>query len=1109
MRVGLLLSFMWLCFTTHVQGQRFFPIKMDNKWGLINADGDVVVDPVYEAIGEFKSFGFAVMQRNGGVGLLDPSGQEVLPPKYEDIKVLHKKLAAVLLDGQWMVINMDQKTILPPGYESARVLNDRFIAFQRNLHWGVVDFNGHEIADAHYDDIKLRESAGTLYFQVLHEDYLGLLSVNGREVLAPAYEDIRLEGPELVFFKKNNKWGLAGAVSPKYGGYEFISAEFIRFYNADKSFLFSITANKLITEAGFDNYYPFNSEMAIAKRNRLLGLVNQEGEWILSPRYNEIQPFNGTYYRVNVQGKWGLVSQGDSLVLPFNYLYIAPVQDGFSFTKGEEGLGLINRHGEEIIPTRFDRINPGQAGAQSSAIQIKAYQGEALSLFQVDAEGHPVDEEVAFTNHFTISIGKKEGPETDMSDIPYILKDFEWFYSSETDKWGLRRLSDGEIQIEPAFDRISVHKDLGFTLVGMEKPGVYDFERTTYRFDIVYGLVNNEVGLLVTEVNLWDIRLNDFKKGLPLARCVFNNGRHGLISRIGKIIRKDFAYIGDFEEGIARVSVKGKLSGSMSPGEFGLGNLGDYLQQYITPSYMLDYTQYDVEFEKEARLICESCEWGFMDTTGQIQISPEYSFANDMVNEVAIVSREGLWGMVNESGKELIPCEYDEVRFLENTDNRILRIYKKAEKYGLIDTLGQVRVNMVYEEIGSFSEGFLAVRRNGLWGFVNASGEEVIQCQYRAVGNFSDGLAAVKTGRQWGFVDQGGAVVIDFSFTRIGNFRNGLAWFFEGGKYGFIDRSGTVVIPATFDKAYDFEDGIARVVSEHKYGLIDLGGRYVLRPRYLKIYEYEYNGLAKVSYGNDRIRYGLIDRRGNMVTDQGFREIRPFREGFAAVKLKDTYGFINSNGDLVVDADFTKVADFQEGRAAVHRDGRCGYIDSNGREIIQIDFSKCLDFVDGKAVVYHGYRRAGLVDREGEVLIEPSINRLYHFSEGRGLVRDPVDGIYYITEEGRMYDGYYDRASEFQHGVAVVQENGRWGVINHKGIKLVRPKYDQIESFENGYAKVRIRGLNGLTNLKGELIVQPDYEYISYAGDGIFRVEKGDKIGYFDSRGNWVWGLNQ
>lgn len=91
--------------------------------------------------------------------------------------------------------------------------------------------------------------------------------------------------------------------------------------------------------------------------------------------------------------------------------------------------------------------------------------------------------------------------------------------------------------------------------------------------------------------------------------------------------------------------------------------------------------------------------------------------------------------------------------------------------------------------------------------------------------------------------------------------------------------------------------------------------------------------------------------------------------------------------------------------------------------------------------------------------------------------------------------------------MAVVQVDGRWAIINQQGIEIIPPKYDKIDQFEQGFAKVRIKGFSGLTNLQGELIVQPDYEYISYAGEGLLRAEQGDKVGYFDMGGNWVWGL--
>ena len=41
----------WLSAISILSAQAYFPIKVEKKWGLINADGQVVLDPVYDAIG--------------------------------------------------------------------------------------------------------------------------------------------------------------------------------------------------------------------------------------------------------------------------------------------------------------------------------------------------------------------------------------------------------------------------------------------------------------------------------------------------------------------------------------------------------------------------------------------------------------------------------------------------------------------------------------------------------------------------------------------------------------------------------------------------------------------------------------------------------------------------------------------------------------------------------------------------------------------------------------------------------------------------------------------------------------------------------------------------
>ena len=40
---------------------------------------------------------------------------------------------------------------------------------------------------------------------------------------------------------------------------------------------------------------------------------------------------------------------------------------------------------------------------------------------------------------------------------------------------------------------------------------------------------------------------------------------------------------------------------------------------------MVDYTQYDKIFREDAVLVCDNCEWGYLDTSGTVIVPPQYT----------------------------------------------------------------------------------------------------------------------------------------------------------------------------------------------------------------------------------------------------------------------------------------------------------------------------------------------------------------------------------------------------------------------------------------------------------------------------------------------------
>lgn len=1103
-----------------LRAQTVFPIKQNKKWGLMNAEGVLVQPAVYDAMGEFKHFGYAVMQRQGRVGLLSKTGAEVIPPSYEDLKVLDSMFLAVMDEGEWRVINMSGNLVLEPGYDQVEVLRNgdwRAIAYSKNGLWGMVSDKGQVLASPQYDKVELMAPlpewmTGT-YLLTRQGDMFGLLNGDGETILQPVASEIRPYNDFLFFAKRNFLWGAYDAngkevLAPKYQYFSKLSNNYLKLTTNGSVALFSLLYNKVVAEGEHDNYYPFSDEYALCRKNRRIGLIDHCANTILSAQYDEVQAFNGELFRAKMGNKWGIVSHDDELILPFEYDYISPVTGTVALLILDGKRGAVNAFGVQVVNPVFDDL-------QIQDKEIRAFDEDKLTIFHLDARGY-LDNEDAFGNFFSIKVI----PDRSRDWYPgwnqniYQLNKFEWFYSTKENKWGLRRLDNGEVQIEPTFDEVKVLNDISLTLVGVEQTQPVVFNRTSFRYEMAYGLVQNDTGLLVHEVDIVDVRLSDFEKGLPAARCIFTDGRQGLVNRIGKVLQKGFSFIGDYQDGLARASYKGKLGATLDEADGDLGLLRDYLSGIMVPVSLTDYTQFDLDVEANGRLICRDCNWGYIDTLGTFVVAPQYSFAKDFVNEVGIVASEGKWGMVNKVGKQVLPCRFDELGFLENTGNKVLRIFKKEHKYGLIDSLGQLAVSAQYEDIGSFTEGRLAVKRNGNWGFVDRNGLEVVPCRFDEVLEFSEGLAAVRIGSKWGYIDKNGNEELPFDFSKAGRFGNGLAPAKTNGpNFGYIDKSGKFVIEPVFPRAQSFDRGLAVVetmVGDYfRAGLINTKAEFVSKPRFLSIGPYDEKGLAVVALGGNPTKYALLNSEGELISSDPFRYIGEFHEGLAKVQLGDFFGFVNTSGRLVIKAEFKKSSDFSEGKAAVWVDGRCGFIDRSGNIVIEPIFSRCMDFQGGKAIVFMGGKRAGLIDTEGNLVIEPGINQLIDFNDGRGLVRNEKYQFYYITEQNRFYDGFYEKASRFRYGMAVVKVDGRWAVINQQGIEIIPPKYDRIEQFENGFAKVRIRGFNGLTNLQGELIIQPDYEYISYAGEGLFRVEQGDKVGYFDLNGKWVWGLQE
>ncbi len=110
-----------------------------------------------------------------------------------------------------------------------------------------------------------------------------------------------------------------------------------------------------------------------------------------------------------------------------------------------------------------------------------------------------------------------------------------------------------------------------------------------------------------------------------------------------------------------------------------------------------------------------------------------------------------------------------------------------------------------------------------------------------------------------------------------------------------------------------------------------------------------------------------------------------------------------------------------------------------------------------------------------------------------------IDSIRNITIQPQ-----YDYACLFEGGVARVMLNGKWGLINNKGIPLTEMKYDKIRPLgTDNEIRVSIDGKEGYIDRSGKVIIPAVYDEIGFLGNSrdIAVSKKGDKFGYVSLKG--------
>jgi hypothetical protein len=336
-----------------------------------------------------------------------------------------------------------------------------------------------------------------------------------------------------------------------------------------------------------------------------------------------------------------------------------------------------------------------------------------------------------------------------------------------------------------------------------------------------------------------------------------------------------------------------------------------------------------------------------------------------------------------------------------------------------------------------------------------------------------------------------------------------LDWF-PGAPYGFIDKRGEVVIKR-----------------------LSYGSRMLTH----------FQDDLSIEWYQNHSGQRIIDKKGNVVVNQYFDDLKPFSGGLAPAKLSSNFGYINKRGEFVIGAKFEDADEFVGDFAAVKLNGKWGFVNKHGELVIPAAYDLVLPFSEDCACVLEN-GKAGYINRQGSFLIAPTFDSASSFSNGLALVNedryiDKTGRTVFVVEQNNTA-GYCAnkplsfattplslcskngdletciRRSTFSHtngyfceGLAACLQNGKYGYVDTTGHFVIPPQFDYAYPFRNEMALVFNDEKFGFIDRTGKTIIPPQFSLAMPFSEGLAAVrtkpgtERG-KWGYIDTTGEMV-----
>lgn len=310
--------------------------RKDDRAGVVDKTGNIII-----SFDEFSGIsiweGGLIYARTGDwstgrAGILNRSGEVVVPFEYNHIETFREGLAAVTIDGKVGFVDKSGNLVIPLQYGSIGIRGDDPRWWSRWSHHGAFE-DGFAVIGKN------------LYMgERWDPNEMGLIDRTGNVVLPFEYDIIHSfsEGLAVVGVGKVNyaddedEWG---DLAHTYG-------------------VIDTSGNFVIPMGEFDYIGSFSEGLASANRAGQTGLIDRDGNIILPFEYSWIGRFENGMATASRDRQTGLIDRDGNVLIPFGeFSSIGRFENGVATARRDEKTGVIDLAGNVIEPFIYSSIS--------------------------------------------------------------------------------------------------------------------------------------------------------------------------------------------------------------------------------------------------------------------------------------------------------------------------------------------------------------------------------------------------------------------------------------------------------------------------------------------------------------------------------------------------------------------------------------------------------------------------------------------------------------------------------------------------------------------------------------------------------------------------------